>query len=86
MVEILNFQILDDHLIRFDFNDGTSKTVNFKPFIGEDSLTKPLADPDYFRQAKLYDRGRGIYWPNEYDVCPDFLRDYAEEVTLQSVA
>lgn len=72
MVENLSFQILDDHLIRFDFDDGASKTVDFKPFIGEDSLTKPLADPDYFRQVKLYDRGRGIYWPNEYDVCPDF--------------
>ena len=86
MVKILNFQTLDNHLIRFIFADGTTKTTDFKPFIGENSLTKPLADPEYFRQAKLYDRGRGMYWPNRCDVCPDFLRDFAEEARLKFIA
>jgi hypothetical protein len=50
-----------------------------------DKLTKPLSDPEYFRKVKVYENGRGIYWPNEYDFCPDYLRYYAESVKEREI-
>ena len=74
LAQISNIEVSDDHKIKFYFDDGFTKTVDFKPFIGEDFLTKPLGDVEYFKKVKLYDRGRGIYWENGYDFCPDYLR------------
>lgn len=76
MISITKLKVLDNTKIHFNFSDGTEKTIDFKPFIGEDKLTKPLSDPAYFQMVELYENGRGIYWPNDYDFCPDFLRKY----------
>ena len=62
------------------FDDGIEKIIDFTPFIGEDPLTKPLADAKFFKQVKIYDNGRGLYWPNGYDVCPDNLRYHIKSV------
>lgn len=79
MINITKLKVLDNTKIHFNFNDGTTKTIDFKPFIGEDKLSKPLLDPSYFQKVELYENGRGIYWPNDYDFCPDFLRQYQPE-------
>jgi hypothetical protein len=76
MINIIKFKVLDDKKIHFNFSDNTEKTIDFTPFINEDSLSKPLSDPAYFQKVELYDKGRGIYWPNDFDFCPDFLRQY----------
>jgi len=74
LAHILGIKVLDDYRIKFEFNDGTVKVIDFNSFIGNDPLTKPLTDLDYFKKVKIYDRGRGIYWDNGYDFCPDYLR------------
>ena len=79
MVRITKFKVLDEKKIHFNFSDDTEKTIDFTPFIGEDKLSKPLSDPAYFQKVELYDNGREIYWPNDYDFCPDFLRQYQPE-------
>lgn len=79
MIHITKFQVLEDKKIHFNFSDNTKKTIDFNPFIGEDNLSKPLADPAYFQKVELYEYGRGIYWPNGFDFCPDLLRKYQPE-------
>lgn len=76
MIAITKIKVLDERKIYFKFSDGTEKTIDFTPFIKEDSLSEKLVDPAYFRKVALYEYGRGIYWPNEYDFCPDFLKQY----------
>jgi hypothetical protein len=76
MKRIINFKILDHHQIEFTFNDNTNKVIDFSPFIKDDKLSKPLADTSYFNKVQLYENGRGIFWPNEFDFCPDFLYKY----------
>ncbi len=76
MIRITNLEVLNDKRIRFQFSDHQEKTIDFTPFIGEDALSGPLANADYFRKVKIYEDRRGIYWPNEYDFCPDFLYQY----------
>lgn len=78
MAEIEKFEILKDYRIHLQFTDGLEKVVDLKPYIEDNPITKPLADVNYFRQAQLYERGAGIYWPNGYDFDPTYLRDYVE--------
>ncbi|MEK6481992.1 DUF2442 domain-containing protein [Catalinimonas sp. 4WD22] len=79
MIRITKLKVLDSKKIYFNFSDGSEKTIDFTPFIGQDNLSKPLSDPAYFKKVELYENGRGIYWPNDYDFCPDFLRQYQPE-------
>ncbi|MEB2786877.1 DUF2442 domain-containing protein [Algoriphagus persicinus] len=76
MISITNYSLRGDRRILFKFSDGTEKTIDFEPFIGDDDLSKPLLDPAYFKKVALYENGRGIYWPNDYDFCPDFLHQH----------
>lgn len=76
MISITRFEVLDDKKIHFNFSDGTEKTIDFRPFIDEDKLSSPLLDSAYFQKVEMYENGRGIYWPNDYDFCPDFLHQY----------
>lgn len=69
-------EVLNDFNIHFKFSDGTDKTINFKPFIQKDPLSSRLGDKAYFKQVKIYKNGRGIFSPNEFDFCPDFLYHY----------
>ncbi len=78
MVKITQLHVLPHHHLRLVFDDGVEKIIDMTPFMREDSLTKPLSDPDFFSQVKIYENGRGIYWPNDYDVCPDNLRYHIE--------
>ncbi len=76
MISIIRLEVLDNKKTHFNFSDGTEKIIDFTPFIGEDKLSKPSSDPAYFQKVALYENGRGIYWPNDYDFCPDFLHQY----------
>ena len=76
MIRITDLEVLSGKKIRFHFSDHQEKIIDFTPFIGEDALSSPLSDDDYFQQVTVYEDGRGIYWPNEYDFCPDFLYQY----------
>ncbi len=60
MISITKLGVLDDKNIHLSFSDGTEKIIDFLPFIGEDSLSKPLSDPTYFNKMELYENGRGI--------------------------
>lgn len=85
LARISKIEVFNDQTIRFDFNDGSSKIIDFKPFIGKDPLTSPLSHIDYFKQVKLYDRGRGIYWENGYDFCPDYLKKLDQKRELANL-
>lgn len=85
MARIEYLEVLDNYLIRFQFVDGLEKTVDFKPYIKEDSLTKPLSDFNYFKQVSIYQYGSGIYWPNGYDFDPSYLRNYVAAASLEQV-
>jgi hypothetical protein len=74
MVKITHIEVRESFHLHLVFDDGVEKTIDGTQFIGDDPFTKALADPAYFRQVQVYENGRGIYWPNTYDICPDNLR------------
>jgi hypothetical protein len=79
MIKISNLRLLDGVKIHFTFSDNKEKIVDFAPFIKDDKLSSALKDQVFFKQVKIYENGRGIYWPNDFDFCPDFLYKYQPE-------
>jgi hypothetical protein len=79
MVKIEKFEFVGDWKIRFYFSDGSKNLVDFSSFIGDDALSSRLRDLSFFHQVKLYEGGRGIFWPNDFDFCPDFLISYKSQ-------
>jgi hypothetical protein len=62
------------------FEDGLEAEVDFSDMVeGPGFYSRPLKDPEYFRQVDIYPNGFGIFWPNEADVCPDTLYGRAQE-------
>ena len=80
MIKIIKIELLDNYLIHIYFDDETDKVIDIKSFIKEGSINESLNNIEFFNQVKIYDNGRGIYWPNGYDLCPDTLRYYTEPV------
>mgnify|MGYP002777029272 CR=1 FL=1 len=80
MIRIVRLETLAPTTLRLTFDDGVVKMLDVRPFISDNPLTAPLADPAYFAQPALYPRGRGVYWPNDYDMCPDWLRYHAPAI------
>jgi hypothetical protein len=71
---IVAVKILHEYKIELTFDDGFKKAVDLKPLLNK-PITEPLKDPEYFAQVRIDSIG-GIFWPNSYDICPDFLRYY----------
>ncbi len=80
IIKILKIEVLDNKLIHFYFNDNSEKIIDLKNFIKKGTINEILNNEDYFRKVKIYDNGRGIYWPDGYDLCPDTLRYFTEPV------
>ena len=65
-----------DYTLRLAFDDGYSFELNVLPYLrGEMGL--PLRDPKKFQEFYIEPLG-GLAWPNGFDFCPDYLREYAE--------
>ena len=85
IVSIRKFELLDNHLIRFIFSDGEDKIINFIQFIKENgTLSGKLAEPEYFKKVRLYESGAGIYWPDGYDFCPEYLRFHIPAINIKN--
>ena len=79
MHKVISVRPLPSFLLELMFEDGLRKVVDMHPFIGE-GLSATLQDEDYFRQVAI-ESGGGIYWPNGYDFCPNFLHDEVPAVS-----
>ena len=82
MNKILSINILDNYHIRIQFQDGETKTIDFKPLIGK-GISALLPDKEYFGKVSI-DNGGGLEWPNGMDFCPNFLRDYKSKFEIKS--
>jgi hypothetical protein len=83
MNKIIEIKHIADYKLWIRFNDGESRIINFKNLIGE-GISSKLLDTGYFQQVTI-DNGGGIEWPNGFDFCPNYLKDYSEVVKSESV-
>jgi hypothetical protein len=80
MNRVVKVRPLQKYLLQLTFSDGFQKVVDLAPYI-DDGLSVALADEKYFQLVGI-ESGGGIYWPNGYDFCPNFLRDDVPAVNL----
>ncbi len=65
------------------FEDGSVRIVNLKDkltlwSVNENSIFKPLLQPEYFSKVKLNKELETIYWDNGVDFCPEMLYQWSE--------
>ncbi|MBN2548796.1 MAG: DUF2442 domain-containing protein [Anaerolineales bacterium] len=83
MNRIVLVKTLPKYLLELTFEDNLCKVVDITPFIGQ-GLSAALHDEEYFQKVEI-ESGGGIYWPNGYDFCPNFLHDEVPAISLASV-
>lgn len=59
-----------EYRIHVTFNDGTSGTIDFAPWL-EGPVFEPLKDTEYFKRFFL--DGGTVSWPNGADIAPETL-------------
>lgn len=80
MIKITKIDVLDNYNLHIYFDDKTDKIIDIKPFIKPGTISGALLEKDFFKKVMIYNNGRGIFWPNDYDLCPDTLRYHTEGV------
>jgi len=78
MNRVVFVQPQNNFILRIRFADGMTKHIDVRPFIG-DGISAQLADQEYFQRVAI-DEGGGIFWPNGYDFCPEFLHEDVPEI------
>ena len=72
IVHVTDVQWLGGHRLLMKFDDGTSGEADFSQEVWS-GVFAPLADPEYFRQARLDEELGTIVWPNGADIAPETL-------------
>lgn len=60
--------------LRLTYSDGAVIVVNLTPLIEQGGVFAALADPQFFAEVTLGERGRHIEWNGTIDFCADALR------------
>ncbi|ODS34636.1 MAG: hypothetical protein SCARUB_00216 [Candidatus Scalindua rubra] len=77
MEKVIKVRPKTNYVIEVTFEDGFKGKLNMRPLI-RDGITKDLKDFGYFKKVEIDGFG-GIYWPNGYDICPNYLREIMEK-------
>lgn len=70
---IENVQVHENYQLTIQFTDGLVKRIDILPFI-KNGVSRELRDADYFKKVSV--ENGYITWPNGFDFCPEFLRNY----------
>ncbi len=77
MIKVTKLKCLGGHRLHGTFSDGTSGGYDFSVLVAATGpIGEPLRDPAYFARVFLEDGAPT--WPNEFDMCPDWLRGEIE--------
>jgi hypothetical protein len=71
--DVVAAEVLDNYRAQVTFDDGETSVVDLAFLLTKGRVFEPLADPEYFRQARVNPDIGTICWPNGADICPDVL-------------
>ncbi len=80
MLAVTSVQPLDKYRLRLTFNDDVVCDIDCS-FLLRGTLGTRLADPGYFRQARVDEDARTVVWPNCLDPAPELLHGDYEPAT-----
>ena len=70
MVDVIAFKVLEGHRLWLKFDDDTEGIFDFGQAVGFEGIFSPLADPEYFANAKIEPELGTVVWPNGADLDP----------------
>lgn len=78
---VVGVAVVADHRLRLLFDDGTVGDVDFssREWVG---IFKPLAEAEFFRQARVDAEAGTVVWPNGADIAPETLYEEARRHPL----
>jgi hypothetical protein len=77
LAEVTGVRVLGHYRLRLTFSDGKRGDVDLSDLRGKPNMFAALADPAYFRLARV-DRELGtVTWPNGLDLAPEVLYEEA---------
>jgi hypothetical protein len=78
LVPPIGVEVIGDHKLRLTFKDGLVGDIDFagRHWRG---VSEPLADPNFFAQARVDPEIRTVAWPNGFDMAPETLYERACE-------
>lgn len=76
LVHAIAVEVIADHRLHVRFDDGSEGEVDFRDddFRG---VFEPLRDPAYFAQVAVDEELGTVVWPNDADIAPETLHDWA---------
>jgi hypothetical protein len=80
ILHILSAEVVGNHLLRLEFDDHSSKTVNCRPLL-YGPVFEPLQDPTYFARVIVGPICGTVVWPNGADFAPEALYELPNEAT-----
>lgn len=80
ILHILGAEVVGDHLLRLEFDDHASKTVNCRPLLFG-PVFEPLRDPKFFARVVVDPIAGTVVWPNGADFAPEALYELPNEET-----
>jgi hypothetical protein len=80
------FEIVGDYTLRLGFDDGTERTINFRPVLAGE-LFGPLRNLEIFNQVQIDSEVHTLVWPSGADFDPATLHDWPlHESALRELA
>ena len=76
MNDVTALEYRAEYVYHIVFDDGTHGEIDFSPYVKRGKIFQPLADPVFFRQARI--EGGTIAWPNGLDIAPETLYEQCE--------
>lgn len=77
MNTVKEFKVLNDYRIWLRFGDGFESTIDLKLLLNR-GIAVELLDATAFSKVVI-ESGGGLAWENGYDICPNSLRELAEQ-------
>jgi len=78
--KIDSFEIIREHLVELEFQDGFRQKVDLKKFLDK-GFGNELVNKISFSELFIDDNG-ALAWPNGFNISPDFLRNMGDEKTV----
>lgn len=72
-----------DYRLRIIFSDGLEAVLDWQERLAKarrGGIMDELKEPRFFAQVMVWPEARTIRWPNDADICPDVLYEWAKRV------
>jgi hypothetical protein len=74
---VISFAIVEPYTLRVDFDDQTTRTIDFRPVL-QGELWGPLQDREMFDRVQIDDEVHTLVWPSGADFDPATLHDWPQ--------